>query len=133
VPPVVAFDTNVVVRLLVRDDPNQSKRAEAALLRHAPRSGVFISLVVLAEVVWVLRYHYGLSDADVRRRLSDFVRVAGVKIEAPDVVQAALDRYAGGKADFSDYLIVERAREVRALPLLTFDRILGGEPSVSML
>lgn len=55
---MVAFDTNVVVRLLVRDDEDQCRRAEAAFRQAVAADGVWISKVVLVEVCWVLRGAY---------------------------------------------------------------------------
>ena len=53
---MVALDTNVVVRLLVRDDAAQTRKAEQTFLRHARGDGVFLPLVVLVETAWVLAY-----------------------------------------------------------------------------
>mgnify|MGYP001587490365 CR=1 FL=1 len=50
---MVAFDTHVLVRVLVGDDPAQTRLAERAWVRHARHGGVYISLVVLAEIAWV--------------------------------------------------------------------------------
>jgi predicted nucleic-acid-binding protein len=59
-----AVDTSVLVRLLVRDDPDQVGRAEAFVAR-----GAWISLLVLTEAVWVLESVYGLT----RSRLATVV------------------------------------------------------------
>ena len=58
---MVAFDTNVVVRLLLRDDGVQAKKAEQTFLRHARGDGVFLPLIVLVETAWVLAYTYELD------------------------------------------------------------------------
>jgi predicted nucleic-acid-binding protein len=50
-----SFDTNVVVRLIVKDDPEQCERAEQAWRRAIAEDGAFLSATVLVEVVWVLR------------------------------------------------------------------------------
>jgi predicted nucleic-acid-binding protein len=53
-----AFDTNVIVRLLVRDDEEQCRRAERAFRKAVASGGVWLSVVVLVEVSWVLRVAY---------------------------------------------------------------------------
>ncbi len=130
---MVAFDTNVLVRLLVGDDPPQTKKAEDAFLRHARGDGVYVSLVVLAEVAWVLTSGYDLDRSTIRERIQRLVRTRGVLVEDLELVVSALDAYGKGAADFADYLILGRASSVGARPLLTFDRRLSREKGVSLL
>ena len=52
---MTSFDTNVVVRLVVEDDPGQCDRAGEAFRRAVADGGVFLSATVLVEVAWVLR------------------------------------------------------------------------------
>jgi predicted nucleic-acid-binding protein len=129
---VVALDTNVVVRILVGDDPVQTKKAERVFLEHTAGDGVFISLVVLAEVAWVLKAGYEWEREVIHARLDRLMRTRGVAFEDLDLVQAALEEYARGKAEFADCLIVGKARGVGAT-LLTFDRRLARAPGVTLL
>jgi len=121
---VVAFDTNVLVRILVGDDPSQTKRAERAFLEHAKGQGIFVSMVVLAEIAWVLSAAYEWDRATIHGRLSRLVRTRGVILEELELVEGALARYAVGPADFADYLVVAKAQSLGA-SLLTFDKRLG--------
>jgi predicted nucleic-acid-binding protein len=130
---VVAFDTNIVVRLLLRDDAVQAKKAEQAFLRHARGDGVFLSLVVLVETVWVLAYTYALDRKAIHDHLRSLIRTRGVGVEEADLVQDALDAYAKGVADFADYVILAATRRAGCKALLTFDRRLGKERGVSAL
>jgi len=129
---VAAFDTNVIVRALVGDDPAQTKRAERAFLAHANDEGVFVSLVVLAEVGWVLAAAYEWDRATIHARLTRLVRTRGVEIELLELVEQALDDYAAGKADLADYLILGKARSI-GQKLVTFDRKLARENDVTLL
>lgn len=129
---MVALDTNVVVRILVGDDPVQTKKAERAFVEHALGDGVFISTVVLAEVSWVLSAAYEWDRATIHARLGRLVRTRGVAFEDLGLVHAALDEYAAGKAELADYLIVGTARG-RGATLLTFDRRLARSPGVALL
>lgn len=109
---MVAFDTNVLVRVLVGDDPAQTKRAERAFVDHAKSDGVFVSLIVFAEVAWVLSAAYAWDRVTTYERLSRLVRTRGVVFEEVELVEAALAGYRSGKADLADYLIVAKARGV---------------------
>lgn len=128
---MVAFDTNVVVRLLLRDDAAQAKKAEHAFLRHARGDGVFLSLVVVVETAWVLAYTYELDRKAIHEHLRSLSRTRGVVVEEVDLVQDALDAYTKGSADFADYVILAATRRAGCRTLLTFDRRLGKERGVS--
>jgi predicted nucleic-acid-binding protein len=129
---VVAFDTNVLVRVLVGDDPAQTKKAERAFAEHATSDGIFVSLVVLAEIAWVLAAAYQWDRATVHDRLSRLLRTRGVVLEDLELVEAALESYHLGKAELADYLILAKARGAGA-KLLTFDKRLARETGVTLL
>ena len=130
---MAAFDTNVIVRVLVGDDPAQTRKAERAFVAHARGDGVFVSLVVLAEVSWVLAAAYAWDRPTIHERISRLVRTKGVVIEELELVQRALDEYAVGKADLADFLILGKARESASAELLTFDKKLAREGNVTLL
>jgi len=129
---VVALDTNVLVRVLVGDDPVQTKRAERSFAKHARGEGIFLSLVVLAEVAWVLGAAYDWDRATIHERLTRLVRTRGVSLESLELVQAALDDYETGEADLPDYLILGSAKGAGA-KLLTFDRRLARSSGATLL
>jgi predicted nucleic-acid-binding protein len=129
---VVALDTNVVVRVLVGDDPQQTKRAEKAFLEHVNGQGVFISLIVLAEIAWVLSAAYEWDRATIHSQLQRLARTRNVRIEELELVEAALQEYAEGKAQLADCLILGVAR-AHADTLLSFDKRLGRTPGVTLL
>lgn len=128
---MVALDTNVVVRLLLRDDAAQARKAEQTFLRHARGDGVFLPLVVVVETAWVLAYTYELDRKAIHEHLLALARTRGVVIDDADLVQDALDAYAKGAADFADYVILAATRRAGCRALLTFDRRLGRERGVS--
>lgn len=130
---MAAFDTNVIVRVLVGDDPAQTRKAERAFASHAAGDGVFVSLVVLAEVSWVLNAAYGWHRATIHAQVSRLVRTQGVVIEELELVQAALDAYEEGKAGLADYLILGKARSSPGGALVTFDRKLARDRGVLLL
>lgn len=128
-----AFDTNVVVRVLVRDDPVQCDLARQAFSSALAAGGAFISTVVLAELAWVLTASFKLARPSVTVLLRQLVSFEGVIVEDDALVREALAAYGAGVADFSDYLIRESARSSAALPLVTFDARLSREGDVELL
>jgi predicted nucleic-acid-binding protein len=122
---VEAFDTNVVVRLCVRDDVEQSRRAELAFRRAIAGAGAWLSSVVLVEVAWVLRVAYKFDRATTATTLRRLTATDGVYVEEDSTTRLALAAFEAGTADFADYFILESARRGDALPLYTFDERLS--------
>lgn len=116
-----AADTNVIVRLIVRDDPKQVARAMALA-----SAGLWISHVVLVEVAWVLGSIYEMAEADVARAIELLLDHPDIIVEAPDVVRVALAQLRRRPGvDFADSLIVAIARKAGQPPVVTFDRALA--------
>ena len=120
-----AFDTNVVVRLCVRDDEEQCRRAEAVFRRATAREGAWLSSVVLVEVAWVLRVAYKFDRATTAATLRRLIATDEVHVEDDTTTRLALAAFEAGTADFADYFILESARRHGALPLSTFDERLS--------
>lgn len=116
---MAAVDTNVLVRLLVADDPAQTGRALAYLEARRP---LWISTVVLVETVWVLAAVYGWSKAQILAMLETASNSRDFAFQSVETVRAAITVYASGKADFSDCLALELARTEGHLPFATFDK-----------
>jgi predicted nucleic-acid-binding protein len=116
-----AADTNVIVRLIMRDDPTQ-----LALALVAASAGLWVSLVVLVETAWVLEKGYGRSRADCAATIEMLLDHSSLMVEAPELVRtAAVLARANRGIDFADAVIVELARRTGVGPLMTFDRALG--------
>ena len=116
-----ALDTNVLVRLIVRDDPDQVARAEAFV-----ETGAWVSLLVLAETVWVLQSAYGLDQRRVATAVEMLLDHDRLTLQDEDVVRRAHATFRGeGTVEFSDCLIVETARKAGHRPVGTFDRRLS--------
>lgn len=115
---MTALDTNVVVRVLTRDDREQSERA-ARLLAAGP---VEVAKSVLVETEYVLRGAYAFPREQINNALRLFVGLAGVEIEDRSAILMALEWHAQGM-DFAD--AVHLASASRASAFATFDRSLG--------
>lgn len=128
---VRTLDTNVIVRLLVGDDPRQTPIAEQAFLEAIATVGVYLPDVVLAEVAWVLR-GYGL-DRQVRHGLLErLVRTRAVVVDDIDGVIDALEHFRQD-GDLADQLILARAARTGALPVLSFDQRFSACEGVELL
>src|SRR5262249_4825095 len=114
-----AVDTNVIVRLITRDDESRARAAEA----YIAKGGAWLSHLVLVEVAWVLGSVYGLRRLQIARAMAMLLEQEQLTVEAPALVAAAVELYrSGGGRDFADCMIVEAARSAGHLPLGTFDR-----------
>jgi predicted nucleic-acid-binding protein len=116
-----AADTNVLVRLLARDDVKQTAAAEAFVA-----DGVWISHLVLAETTWVLTSVYSRTARQIANAIAQLLEHTTIVVQDPDVVALALAHMRAKPAlGFSDCLILEVARKAGHLPLGTFDRTLA--------
>lgn len=118
---MLAIDTNVLVRLLVRDDPRQVDAAEKFVIKSA-----WVSHVVLVETLWVLDAVYERSAKQIAAAVERLLAHSDLTLQDGDVIAAALEQFRAKPAlGFSDCLVLEIARKVGHLPLGTFDRQLG--------
>ena len=129
---MIAIDTNVLVRYLVADDADQFAAAERSLARLGPgdESG-FVSDVVLAELVWVLRAGYDYSRTDILRALEGLASADHLTFEDDERLSRVLRAFADGRGDFADYLIRERAVAAGCETVQTFDKDLLAEAGFS--
>jgi predicted nucleic-acid-binding protein len=124
-----AVDTNVVVRLLTRDDPRQTARAEAFVAK-----GAWVSHIVLVEVIWVLDAVFELPQKQLVTAIEMLLNHRDLVLQEPEVVSAALARYRRRpRLGFSDCMVLESARKAGHVPLATFDKELGKLDDVERL
>jgi len=113
-----ALDTNVLVRLITRDDAEQAAAADEFIGK-----GGWVSHVVLVEAVWVLSSVYNLDAARITRAIDMLLNHKDLTLQEADVVAAALGHFRRKPSlGFSDCLVLEICRKAGHLPLGTFDR-----------
>jgi predicted nucleic-acid-binding protein len=116
-----AVDTNVLVRLVTRDDTRQASSAEAFVA-----NGAWVSLLALTEAIWVLAAVYKLSAKGLTTAIEMLLHHEHLVLQDSDAVAAALDLFRSRPSlGFSDCLMLQIARKAGHLPLGTFDRGLG--------
>lgn len=113
-----AVDTNVLVRLLARDDAAQVARAERFVER-----GAWVSLLVLQEAMWVLESLYECPRRAVATLVDMLLEHDKLVLENPEVVRRALaDFRSSSSVELADCLILNATRAAGHTPLGTFDR-----------
>ena len=124
-----ALDTNILIRLLARDDVKQAKLADQFVANSA-----WVSHLVLAETLWVLKSAYGRSPSQLSAVLDVLLSHESLVMQDADTVNAALTHFQSKPAlGFSDCLVLEIARKAGHLPLGTFDKALSKLANVQKL
>ena len=96
---VRAIDTNIVVRLLTADDPEQAAAAKQII----EAGDIFLGVTVLLEAEWVLRAGYGFDATQIASALRGLAGLPGMSVEEPTLLSTALEWLEGGM-DFADAL-----------------------------
>jgi len=116
-----AVDTNVLVRLITRDDVRQAASADRWV-----ENGAWVSILALAEATWVLSAVYERGPTEIASAVEMLLNHKEMTLQDADVVAAALKRFRERPAlGFSDCLLLQLARKAGHLPLGTFDRELS--------
>ena len=119
---MIALDTNVLVRYLVRDDERQAEPARALLESLTTERPGYACREVVVELVWVLERAYGVSRERIATILQELVATQSLVVEAGDDVARAAIRYGAGGPGFADLMVLAAAERSGARPLYTFDR-----------
>ncbi len=118
---MVAIDTNVVVRLIVKDDLDQVAAAKMFVA-----AGAWVSKLVLAETIWVLKSAYRRDHRALISTVEKLLEHDTIVVEDADLVKEALTHFRNNSSlSFSDCLILQTARRAGHTPLGTFDRQLA--------
>jgi predicted nucleic-acid-binding protein len=120
---MIALDTNVLVRLLVKDEAKQAALAQSYLREPCSNENpAWINRVVLAEFVWVLESYYEYPKERVAAALEGILTTAILKVEEAAIVRSALTHYRNEGAEFADALIALTNAAKGAEMTLTFDK-----------
>ena len=131
---MASLDTNILVRLLVQDDPHQTAVVHQ-LLAHSIQNAetLFVPVTVSLELEWVLRARYGFAKADIVHTLSTLLRAVELSFESEPALEMALLHYEQSSADYADCLHVALAELAQAQPLWTFDKAAAKTPGARLL
>lgn len=119
---MIALDTNILVRYLVRDDEKQAEAARTLLESLTIDQPGFVCREVIVELVWVLERSYQCSRDRIATILEQLATTESLIVETGNDVIRAASRYRSGVAGFSDLMILSAAERSQAHLLYTFDQ-----------
>ena len=131
---MIGLDTNVLVRYLTQDDPVQSAKATDIIERRLSegRPG-YLSVVVLAETVWVLDRAYGFTAAEIAAAIERILQIAVLEVESEQDVFTAMVALRKGDGEFADALIGALCTTAGCSHTVTFDRKAARLPGFSLV
>lgn len=120
---MIGLDTNIVVRYLAQDDPVQSPKATEIIERRLNEDEPgFVSLVTIAETVWVLNRLYGLSDQEIAHAIERMLQADSLVVQNEQEVFTAMIALKSGSGTFADALIASLGTWAGCRSTLTFDK-----------
>jgi predicted nucleic-acid-binding protein len=118
---VIGLDTNVVVRYLVQDEPEQSAVASELIDQLTETSPGYLSVVTVVEIHWVLRRAYQVEASRCAELIGALLDARELRVDQDEIVRVAVTA-AGGGVDFADAMITELGRVNGCPYTVTFDR-----------
>jgi len=115
--PMIA-DTNIIIRLFVKDDDAQIKQL-VRLIEQGETTFYILSLVLI-ESYWVLRKVYEFKKEEILQVFEDFIVSDGVELEEDILMQRVLFQFRQVNVDFVDVYLAEKSRSL-GLPILTWN------------
>lgn len=128
------LDTNVILRYLTKDHTDHSAAAQEVLQQVADGDLlVTTSETIIAEAVYVLssRGLYNLSRSEIRRHLSNILRLQGMILPTKQTYARALEVYASTSLDFEDALSIAHMEALGITTIISFDRDFDRFPAIN--
>jgi predicted nucleic-acid-binding protein len=120
---MIGLDTNILVRYFAQDDPVQSHKATVVMeQRLTEQSPGFVSIVALAETVWVLERSYRLRKQEIAIVIERILGADALLVEHEAEVATALTALWEGRGSFADALVGAINAQAGCSRTLTFDR-----------
>ncbi len=131
---MIGVDTNVLVRLVAPDDQRQNEMARVFFAGRTVNDPAFVSSIVLAETVWLLRRHLGYSRAAVENLVRSLLASDDFVLEHGDRLAVLLDEPASARSQLADHLIAWSAERMGCTATVTFDKVAARHvPSMELL
>jgi len=120
---MIGLDTNILVRYLTQDDPVQSRQVTELIERRLTgEEPGFVSVVVMAETVWVLERAYRFSDNDIAAAIEHMLQIGVLVVDSEQEIFTAMTALRQGHGSFGDALIAALSAKAGCSRTLTFDR-----------
>ena len=118
-----AIDTNVLIRFLTGDDPKQAKIVYSAFKKaESEKSTLYISLLVVLEMIWILESVYDVSRAEILDTIHDLLLMPIFRFDQQTAIRQFVRSAHGNTSDLSDLLIAHSAYANGCETVLTFDK-----------
>jgi predicted nucleic-acid-binding protein len=116
-------DTNILIRFLIGDDERQTKKVYKIFKKaESEKNELFVSLLVVLELIWVLEAVYEIPRDEIVASLSDLLLMPILKFEQQSTLQQFIRSTQQNRYDLSDLLIAHAAKTNGCETVLTFDR-----------
>ncbi len=119
---MIGLDTNILVRYITQDHPLQTAAAVKVIESLSSESPGFLSLVVIAELVWVLQFSYRFQKHEIDRVVDKLLRSQELIVERAEIVSQALRKFRVSRANFPDCLIERCGHAAECQYVLTLDK-----------
>ena len=120
---MIGLDTNVLVRYITQDDPQQCAKVDALFENQlSQENSAVISKIVLSELTWVLSHAYGYSREQIALVIQQMLITQEFVIEDSENAIKALQDYQSGKAGFADYFLAQTHLAMGAKHTVSFDK-----------
>lgn len=120
--PIIIVDTNVILRLILADDPKLSLRSKEIFDQaETGKVRIYIDEVVVAEVVWVLSSFYRQPKQDIVRPLKDMISQNWIVNPGKKLILAALNLFSETNLSYIDAWMLSVSKQ-RKIELKTFDQ-----------
>lgn len=129
---MIGLDTNVLVRYITQDDPDQSARATKLVESLTEDAPGYVSLIVMVELHWVLRRGYKVDRKDTVKVMETLLQAKELVLEQSDAVRRVLVRLTD-EVDFADALIDESGQLAGCSYTATFDRRAAKLPGMRLV
>jgi predicted nucleic-acid-binding protein len=131
---MIGLDTNILVRYITQDDPDQSRKASQEIEKGLSAGHIFyVADIVMCELVWVLETAYGYDRGEIAPVLENILRTRQFQFENKELLWQALADYQNTKGDFADHLIGRAGHKAGCRETLTFDAGLKDNPVFRVL
>jgi predicted nucleic-acid-binding protein len=118
---MTGLDANILVRLVIEDDASQFAVVKRMMDGFTEDDPGFISLVALAEMVWVLRRVYGVPSLEVADVVERLLQTESLVVQNADEAYLAVRSVQSGTGTFADALIAALGQWAGCYTTLTFD------------
>ena len=120
---MIGLDSNILVRYLTQDDPTQTPKATAIIERRLTEENPgFVSIVAMAEIVWVLERAYRFPARQIARAIERMLQADVLVVENEQEVFTAMIALKQNRGSFADALIADLGTRAGCSHTLTFDR-----------